>query len=352
MKKKPKLNQFERDRIDAMFDAGHEQKDIAKVLDRDKGTISREIDRNRRKIKKRGGTVNGRYESSVAQQKAYYRRKYAKYQGKKINENDALKKYILDGLKQCWNPDEISGRMKESGMPFYASKTAIYEWLYSMWGQRYCHLLPSKQYKKKRRKKKKTDRQMIPDRVGIQERPEGFGAEFGHLEHDTFVSGKKTGDKTAGSIVIEPLSQFVALRKIPNLKPLVNERAVQDMLNEFLIVKSITRDNGQENRKHGLTSVPSFFCDPYSAWQKPHVEQIIKILRRFFKKGSDLSNYFDEEIEFAAFILNNKPRKCLGYKTPFELMIECGMLNLDYLRSRGNNRFSYNFNRQLVAIQG
>lgn len=352
MKKKPKLNQFERDRIDAMFSAGHEQKDIAKVLDRDKGTISREIDRNRRKIRKKGETINGIYESSVAQQKAYCRRKYAKYQGKKINEDDAIRKYIVDGLKQCWNPDEISGRMKKSGMPFYASKTAIYEWLYSMWGQRYCHLLPSKQYQKKRRKKKKTDRQMIPDRVGIQERPEEFGLEFGHLEHDTFVSGKKTGDKTAGSIVLEPLSQFIAIRKIPNLKPLVNERAVQDMLDEFLIVKSITRDNGQENRKHKLTSVPSFFCDPYSAWQKPHVEQIIKTLRRFFKKGSDLNDYSDHEIEFVAFILNNKPRKCLGYKMPFELMIEYGMLNLDYLKSRRNNRFSYNINRQLVAIQG
>jgi len=352
MKKKPKLNQFERDRIEAMFNSGCEQKDIAEVLDRDKGTISREIDRNRRKIRKSGETINGEYKSSVAQHKAYCRRKYAKYQGKRINENEDLKKYIVDGLKQCWNPDEISGRMEESGMPFYASKTAIYEWLYSMWGQKYCHLLPSKQYQKKRRKKKKTDRQMIPNRIGIQERPEGFGLELGHLEHDTFVSGKKTGSKVAGSVVLEPLLKFVALRKISNLKPLANERALQNMLEIFNNPKSITRDNGQENRKHELTSVPSFFCDPYSAWQKPHVEQIIKTLRRFFKKGSDLNNYSDKEIEFAAVTLNKKPRKCLGYKTPFELMIKYGMLNLDYLKSQENNYFSNNINRKLVAIEG
>jgi len=355
MKKKPKLNQFERDRIEAMFNAGCEQKDIARVLDRDKGTISREINRNRRKIKKKNETINGKYESSVAQHKTYCRRKYAKYQGKKINENIDLKKYIIDGLRQCWNPEEIAGRIKESGMPFYASKTAIYEWLYSMWGQRYCHLLPSKQYKRKRRKKKKTERQMIPNRVGIQERPEGFGTELGHLEHDTFVSGKKTGGKAGVSLTLEPLLKFVALRKVPNLKPLINEQAIQNMLNEFLNVKSITRDNGQENRKHELTSVPSFFCDPYSAWQKPHVEQIIKTLRRFFKKGCDLDNYSEEEIEFAAFVLNNKPRKSLGYKTPFELMIKYGMLNLDYLESHKNNRFSNNINyinRKLVAIEG
>ncbi len=142
MKKKPKLNQFERDRIDAMFNAGHKQKEIARVLDRDKGTISREINRNRRKIRKKGGTINGEYCSFVAQQKSYKRRKYAKYQGKKINENENIKKYIVAGLEKCWNPEEISGRMKESGASFYASKTAIYDWLYSIRGQRYCYLLP------------------------------------------------------------------------------------------------------------------------------------------------------------------------------------------------------------------
>jgi IS30 family transposase len=355
MKKKPKLNQFERDRIEAMFSAGCEQKEIAKVLDRDKGTISREISRNRRKIRKKGGTTDGKYESSVAQQKAYNRRKYAKYQGKKINEDKALRKYIVSGLKQCWNPDEISGRMKADSLPFYASKTAIYEWLYSMWGQRYCKLLPSKQYQKKRRKKNKTKRQMIPNRVSINERPEGFGAEFGHLEHDTFVSGKKTGSKSAGSVVLEPLAGFVALRKISNLKPLTNESAIQDMLNEFLNAKSITRDNGQENRKHELTSIPSYYCDPYSAWQKPRVEQIIKTLRRFFKKGCDLDNYSDEEMRFAAFILNSKPRKRLSYKTPFEVMVKYGMLNIEYMQKQKNNRFTNDFkhlNRESVAIGG
>ena len=206
MKKKPKLSQFERDRIEAMFNCGHQQKEIAEVLDRNKGTISREIERNRRKIKKRGETVNGKYESSVAQHKAYRRRKYAKYQGKKINENRILKRYIVEGLRQCWNPDEISGRMNSDGLPFYASKTAIYEGLYSMWGQRYCKLLPSKQYKRKPRKKNKTKRQMIPNRVSIKDKPKGFEREFGNLEHDTFVSGKKTGGKSAGSLVLEPLA--------------------------------------------------------------------------------------------------------------------------------------------------
>ena len=73
----------------------------------------------------------------------------AKYRGKKINEDLRLQKCIVAGLGRGWDPDEISGRMKQEGQPFYASKTAIYEWLYSCWGQKYRLLLPSKQYRLK-----------------------------------------------------------------------------------------------------------------------------------------------------------------------------------------------------------
>ena len=155
--------------------------------------------------------------------------------------------------------------------------------------------------------------------------------------------------------MIEPLLKYVCLRKIDNMKPINNELAVQDMICEFTNPKSITRDNGQENRKHELTSVSSYFCDSYSAWQKPHVENVIKTLRRFFKKGCDIANYSDSEIQFSAFILNSKPRKSLGYKTPLELMIQYGMLNTEYFKMQKNNRFTNDFNqlsKQLVAIRG
>jgi IS30 family transposase len=241
--------------------------------------------------------------------------------------------------------------------PFYASKTAIYEWLYSIYGQRYCHLLPAKQYRKKPRKKgNKTRRAMIPNRIGIEAKPPSYQHQFGHLEHDTFVSGKKTGSKVAGSVLYEPLALYVALEKIPNLKPRVNERAVQTMLKNFTDVKSITRDNGIENRCHELTPVDSYFCDPYSAWQKPYVEQVIKTLRRFFKKGCDLSAYANEQMSFVQAILNNKPRKNLGYKTPLEVMLEHGMLNGETLNRwesfLAKETFTSNKHRVSVAIGG
>ena len=208
MKKKPKLNQLERDRIEALFNSGHTQKGVAEIIGRDESTISRERSRNGRKIriKGKGWKITG-YKANDAQRKAGNRRAIAKRRSKKINKDPRLEKYIVKGLRRGWNPDEISGRMREEGQPFYASKTAIYEWLYSCWGQAYCHLLPSKQYRPRKRKGKKTKREMIPNRVSIKAKPSGFEAEFGHFEHDTFVSGKKTEqdrhlafDRTAGVI--------------------------------------------------------------------------------------------------------------------------------------------------------
>ena len=354
MKKKPKLSQFERDRIEAMDRAGVAQKDIAHVIGRDKSTISREIAKNAKKIFVPGsGWKVDRYDANAAQIKTQVRRALASYKGKKINDDPFLERYIVWGLEQCWNPDEISGRMKKDKLPFYASKTAIYEWLYSCWGQQYCHLLPSKQYRAKKRDKDnpKKKRVMIPNRVGIEAKPAESAYEFGHLETDTFVSGKKTGGKAAVSVLIEPLASYGSGSKIPNLKPGVNEAAIQEMIKEYKNPKSLTRDNGIENKEHEKTAVPSFFCEPYHATQKPHIENLIKTLRRFFKKGSDLNNYADREIKFAFALLNNKPRKILGYKTPLEVMLENDMLKLENL-NRWEVRLAANLNRPMVAIHG
>ncbi len=342
MKKKSKLNQFDRDRIEALLNLNIKQKEIAKILQRDKSTISREIKNN---------SVNGEYIAQKAHHKAYVNRKYAKYQGKKIDENDKLKEYIIERLNDSWNPDEISGRMRRDKEIFYASKTAIYEWLYSNRGQKYCHLLPSRQYHKKKRKGKKGKKDMVPNRKDIHSIPKELKNSSKHLEHDTFVSGKKTGSKYSISVLCNPKSQYLSLRKNSNLKPINNENSIMDMLDKFKGVRYLIRDNGLENKKHELNKIPSFFCDPYSSWQKPYVENAIKLLRRFFKKGSDLGNYSAKQISFVEDMLNKKPRKSLGYKTPLEVMIENDMLNLDNLEVK-KVVFSNNLNSQKVAIEG
>ena len=318
-KKKGHLTQFEKDRIEAMLNAGHKQCEIAEVLGRDPSVISRELKRNSlERDSKRN--KKGEYKAGLAGIKAKQRRKNAKYQGKKINENDELKDYIVKKLKGDCNPDEISGRMKEENMRFYASKTAIYEWLYSIWGQKYCKYLKSKQYDpEKRKKKSKNKKTLIPFRIGIEERPEYINnlSVFGHWEGDTIVSGKKNGSKYALVVLIERVTKTVRIRRISSLKPLLFNSAVQSIARNNQI-ESLTLDNGIENQHHYKLGFDTYFCDTYSSWQKGMVENVNRMIRYYIPKGSDISEYSDEYVRMIEDILNNKPRKILNYKTAYE----------------------------------
>lgn len=66
----------------------------------------------------------------------------------------------------------------------------------------------------------------------------------------------------------------------------------------------------------------TYFCEPYSPWQKGGVENAIRMIRRFIPKGSDINNYSEEYVRMVVNILNHKPRKSLGYKTPYEVMAD------------------------------
>src|SRR3989338_3017870 len=322
-KGKPHLTQFQRDRIDAMFHDHQTQTEIARILGIVQSTVSREIEKNRKKIQCKGATKTGDSGASVPHHKAYVKRKYAKYQGKKIHENQSLESYIVEKLTRRWSPDEISGRMQYEKQSFYASKTAIYEWLYSSWGQKHCFNLYSKRFKPRKQKKNKTVKTLIPNRVSWESRPKGAEnkTRYGHYEGDTIVSGKKTGSKAALTVIYGRKEKFVDVRKILNLRPGTNKDAINDM-KKGKKIHSFTFDNGLENREHEQLGVPTFFCDAYSSLQKGGVENVNKMLRWFFPKGCDIGNYSPEYVKMAVDTINGKPRKSLGYKTPQEVMQE------------------------------
>lgn len=320
-----RLDQKNRDRLQALRDVGTKQQEIARILEVDPATISREIARNRRKYRRKKNIKNrhARYEAGVADHKAYVRRKYAKYQGMHIVEDKDLKRYIVRKLKKHWGPDEIAGRMKRDHEPFFASKTAIYAWLRTVHGQRWCPYLYSKRYYARKRTGEAPKRQLIPRRIGIEARPLGAAnrTRYGHYEGDTMVSGKKTGSKTALSVISERKAKFIDARKIPNMRPQSHGKAVREMIESKKIL-SMTYDNGIENTTHEQLPVPAFFCNPYSSWQKGGVENGIRMIRRFIPKGVDIDRYSDDDIRRVVNILNAKPRKSLGYQTPYEVMVE------------------------------
>ena len=175
--------------MEALVDQGETQEEIAKILKVSQSSISREWKRRRK---------NGHYDADTAQHKAAVERGHSKYQGMKVEGNKPLRAYIIAGLTAKRSPDEIAGRMKRDKLPFYASKNAIYKWLYSIYGQRYCPLLCSKRYRK-RKQKRKTKRVMIPNRIGISKRPRGATnkTRYGHFEADTARSPKYIPNKNA-----------------------------------------------------------------------------------------------------------------------------------------------------------
>ena len=242
----------------------------------------------------------------------------------KIEENKELKKYIIEKLEQKWNPDEISGRMKKEKLSFQVSKNSIYRWLYSNRGQRYCPLLYSKRYHRRKRvgSKKRT---LIPNRVDISKRFRGADnrTRYGHWEKDAVVS--KQGISASLAVAEERKSRLVTARKVRNMSPVDHELATKKMLENKKSL-SITRDNGIENTHHQKTFVPSFFCEPYSSWQKGSIENANKLIRRFFPKGTDFRFVSQEEVDRAVFMINGKPRKILRYKTALEVASAVGII--------------------------
>jgi len=309
------LNQNDRDRMEILLDQGMLQKDIAKLLKVNPSTISREVVRRKKR--------NGTYEASVAGHKAYVKRRYSKYQGMKVESNNELKVYIIEGLKEKRSPDEIAGRMKWEKKPFYAGKDAIYRWLYCARGQKYTHLLCTKRYKKKKQKRK-GKRQMIPNRISIDQRPLGAinKTRYKHFEVDTAVAPKKVNNNQAIAVVTERKSKFILAQKISSLACAHMSKAVNDFTKKANIL-TFTADNGIENRHHEKWNSPTYFADPHSPWQKPLVENSIGLLRRwFYKKGTDWSTVTEKDLQKAIDTLNNKYRKSLGYKSAMEVALE------------------------------
>ena len=165
---------------------------------------------------------------------------------------------------------------------------------------------------------------MIPDRVGITDRPMSVEdrIEAGHWEGDTVVSGKRTGGQAALSVLQERTTRFIAVTVIPNLKPSSFTGAACEMLRSKTI-HTLSLDNGIENKQHaGITSATGagvYFTDPYSSWQKGGVENGNKMLRRYVPKGCDVGTFSQLQLDDFVAKINNKPRRCLGYKSALQL---------------------------------
>lgn len=282
-------------------------RDISKALKRNPSSISREIKNN---------IVNDQYDPDKAHRKAHVRRMYSKYQGMKIRESNWLEEYIQDNLKSNWTPEEIAGRLKcESNNQSVISFKAIYQYLETPFGEPYKKYLASKTWRKGK-KQSERKREVIKNRVSIHERPDIVNqrSRCGDFEGDTLGVPKAFKATLAG--LVDRKSLYLLAKKMPRLKETIS--AFKELIN-LCNPLSLTLDNGIENARYEILNVPTYFCDSYSAWQKPLIENSFQRLRRYIPKKANLSNYSQQQISDIINNMNNTPRKSLGFRTPEEV---------------------------------
>ena len=134
-------------------------------------------------------------------------------------------------------------------------------------------------------------------------------------------SGRLRPTEKGFRLLVERISRKLFAVRVPQTKCVVD--GFKLLLKPYRdILKSITFDNGPKNGRHLELKTKTYFCHPFSSWEKGQIENTLGRLRRFIKKKSSLNLYSDEDIARFVEKMNNTPRKCLGYKTPNEVFNE------------------------------
>lgn len=300
-----------------LHDKGYSQRAIAKTLGRSVCTISNELKRN---------AVAGEYLPGKAHHKAYVRRKEAKFQGKKLVDNQPLLQFIEAELLKLQSPSAIAGRLKtgRDGLP-YVSRDTIEEYIRSVHGRRLEYQLKVlKANQKRKAHKKRPPAESLGIRKNIADRPSVITnrERVGDVEADFIVSGK-TGSGYLLTVVDRKI-RFGFIRKILPVTIANMEQAFLSVKAAYSELLSITTDNDLLYRHHerleALLGVPIYFCDAYTSWQKGSIENYNKQVRKYIPKGADISQYNDEYIRFVEARLNSRFMKTLDYQTPDECL--------------------------------
>jgi transposase, IS30 family len=323
-KPRRRLTLNERIVIETLLKENKTKSYIAKHLNRNRSTITREVNNWVRK-------PTDIYNASDAH--FFAKQDYLNKRNKdKINTYKRLKLFVYKGLLSGFSPEQIGGRIKvlyPNDPVMSISYEAIYQHIYrhrqSYLGKKLIKLLPYHHHKRREKRKFGKNRVRIKDQVNISQRPQHveLRLEVGHWEGDLMIG---IGQKSAIGTIVERKTRYTFIVKIENRKSITVTQQFAKILNTLpkYILKSMTYDNGLEMANHKwlaeITGMNIFFANPYSSWERGTNENTNGLIRRFFPKGTDFNNITIEQIKQAQYSLNNRPRKILAYKTPNEIM--------------------------------
>lgn len=245
-----------------------------------------------------------------------------------IVRNQALQAFIERELLNQQSPAAITGRLATGldGLP-YVCRDTIEKYIRSVYGRKLEYELKVlKAGQQRQRRKKRPPVEVLEKRTFIDSRPAVITnrERVGDLEADFIVSGKSGSGYLLTAV--DRKSRYGFIRKILPVTIANVEQALLDIQRAFPELASVTLDNDLLFRYHerleALLGVPIYFCHPYASWQKGTIENYNKQVRKYVPKGSDISQYGEEYLAFAASRLNSRFMSILDYKTPRECLEE------------------------------
>jgi IS30 family transposase len=308
------LTLAERERLCVLLAQGKGQAEIARCLARHRSTIGRELRRNH---------VGDTYSAVAAQQRSETRRRdrplRAKMARPEINQD------VRQGLAHYWSPDQIAGRLRLD-FPDQPQRQVSHQTIYT-WIDADQHRDHWQQFLRQgsHRRSGPEKRGKIVDPVAVADRPAAANrrSRYGDWEGDTVVSRRHHGGVLT---LVERRSRYTLIEKVRDLQANTINAAMRAALGDLpkQLRRTMTLDNGKEFAGHQRLSkqldLDIYFAEPYAAWQRGTVENTNGLLRQFFPKGTDFQTVRRPELQSTQDLLNNRPRKCLGYRTPAEVL--------------------------------
>src|ERR1051325_5767190 len=298
---------------------GRSLQQIAAALDRAASTISRELRRNR-------GSYVG-YKPGYAQEQAKARR----WVGSRLERDPTLRRAVLERLARGWSPEQVAGRLAREAGRKVISYESIYRFIYAQMARTkdygWRHYLPrGKSRRGFRGRRGGSAARFIEGRISVAERPPDAADRLtaGHWEADLILFAKYgravlTVHERSSRILLasrppDKAAKRVARHLIRLLAPMPQE-----------LRRTITFDNGTDFARHQALhrlAIKTYFCDPYSPWQKGGIENAIGRMRRFLPRKTDLATLSIRRFNALVSAYNATPRKCLDFRTPAEAFSE------------------------------
>lgn len=307
------LTETDRIKLDALYEQSHSPTDIAKQLNKDRSTIYRELGRN---VTSKG------YLSGKAQQKANARCQKLT----RLETDQLLQSNLVSLLRKHYSPYQASVTLAKKDLDLSISHESIYQFVYSQTGHDLglpaC--LPRRKKKRKPRVKNKQKKSPVPNRNSIHNRPKSIDArqEFGHWEGDLMIFPSSS----ANLITLRERCSRMMLA-IKNSSKHADNTAL-NIISSFRgslkeLIHTLTLDNGGEFSMHEIIAeqlgLATYFCDPYSSWQKGSVEQGNGVVRIDLPRSFNIDSMSQYRINRLMSGINNRPMRLHDNESPADI---------------------------------